>query len=161
VRKKISQDPVTEKLASKHPLVVLHSRRYAGGGYLKSAFSFNYQTADETEHKNDVQLLFDNERVHQSNFQIHMVTNQHNEVIDLGTVDFDKDAEFKKLANQSKNPWSTYACKAVESHVYLEKVKDDNGNDYFVVFKIIALDSDSRYMAFLWYPLPGGKQIEE
>src|SRR5207253_11404207 len=96
-----------------------------------------------------------------NNFEIHMVTNQHNRVIDLGPVDFEKETNAEKLAKQSNNPWVEQTCKSVEGHVYLERVKDDKGNDFYVVFKIVALDKDSRFMAFVWRRLPGGRVVEE
>jgi hypothetical protein len=157
VKSKIAQDPTTQQLAAKYSLVILHSRRYAAGGYLRSAYSFIHETSNEKQHGNDVQVLFDNDRVHQNNFQIRMVTNQSNLVIDLGNVDFDKDSDAKKLADQSKKPWETSSCKAVDGHVYLERVRDDRGNDFFVLFKIVALDKDSRYMGFIWRRLPGSE----
>jgi hypothetical protein len=51
-------------------------------------------------------------------------------------------------------------CKVVEGHVYLERVRDDSGNKFYVVLKVIATDKDSRYMAFVWRRLPGGKVVK-
>ena len=48
---------------------------------------------------------------------------------------------------------------AVNGHVYLEKVEDTNGNRFFVLFKVLAVDEQSRYMAFVWRCLPGGKIV--
>jgi tetratricopeptide (TPR) repeat protein len=154
---KFAEDPGSKKLADKYPLILLHSRRYAFGNYLRSAYSFIHETSNEKQHGNDVQVLFDNDRVHQNNFQVRMVTNQRNRVIDLGNVEFDKESDPTKLANLSKNQWCDDTCKAVEGNVYLEKVLDDRGNDFWVVFKVIVLDPDSRYIAFIWRRLPGGK----
>jgi hypothetical protein len=48
---------------------------------------------------------------------------------------------------------------AVDGHVYLEKVEDPNGNRFFVLFKILTVDEQSRYMAFVRRCLPGGKIV--
>jgi hypothetical protein len=45
--------------------------------------------------------------------------------------------------------------------VYLERVRDDRGNNFYVLFQIVAVDKESRYMAFLWRKLPGGKIVKE
>ena len=49
---------------------------------------------------------------------------------------------------------------AVEGKVYLERVRDTEGNNFYVLFQVIAVDKDSRYMAFLWRKLPGGKVVK-
>ena len=46
IKARIAKDPGLKKMADKYPLVLLHSRRFAGGGYLKSAYSFKYETVD-------------------------------------------------------------------------------------------------------------------
>jgi hypothetical protein len=158
VRKKMSADPALRKLASEYPLVVLHSRRYAGGRYLQSCYSFLYETADEGKHFNDVQLEFDNGRA-DCTFTLRMVTGQQNRVADLGSVDFRRDPDSGKVPNVGPGSWQAGECLAVAGHVYLENVADNHGNDFFVLFQVVAVDKDSRYVAFLWRKLPGGKVV--
>jgi hypothetical protein len=137
-------------------VVLLHSRRYTpGGGYLQSTYSFVYETADEGKHYNDVQLQFDNGGGDRT-FQVNMVTNQKNTVVDLGNVDFTTDPDQTKadVEGPDRQPHE-----AVQGHVYLEKVEDTNGNRFFVVFKVLAVDEQSRYIAFVWRRLPGGKIV--
>ena len=55
--------------------------------------------------------------------------------------------------------WRDEECKAVDGHVYLEKVEDDRGNRFFVLFQVVSVDEKSRYVAFLWRQLPGGKVV--
>src|SRR5262249_44408663 len=96
IKDKIEKDPALKKLVRKYPLVVLHSRRYGGGGYVKSAFSFNHETSDAEKHRNDVQLLFDNGRRPVA-FEVNMIADQENRVSDLGPVEFDKVAVPAKI----------------------------------------------------------------
>jgi hypothetical protein len=160
VRNKVRKAPPLKALTDKYPLVILHSRRYAGGGYLHSAYSFVYETAEEGKHKNDVQLLFDNGS-RNCTFELNMVVGQQNLVVDLGRVDFARDPGPRKLDPDSDTFWVPDGCKAVEGHVYLERVRDSNGNKFYVVFQCLAVDKDSRYMAFVWRRLPGGKVVKE
>jgi tetratricopeptide (TPR) repeat protein len=96
VKAKTGKDAGLEALVAKHPLVILHSRRYAGGFYLKSAYSFIDETTDENKHHNGLHILFDS-GPGDNTFNINMVTDQRNLVIDLGEVDFTKDPDPKKV----------------------------------------------------------------
>jgi hypothetical protein len=154
-REKMARDPALKALAGKYPLVLLHSRRFAGGRYLQSAYSFIYETANEKEHYNDVQVLFDNGPGDRK-IQVNMVTNQRNTVDDLGNTDFTVDPVMKKARAEGV---SREGVLAVSGHVYLEKVEDTNGNRFFVLFKVVAVDEQSQYMAFIWRRLPGGKMV--
>jgi tetratricopeptide (TPR) repeat protein len=158
VQARIDKDPTLKALAAKHPLVLLHSRRYARGGYLRSAYSFLYATTDEARHYNDVQLLFDNGR-RDNTFSIRMLVGQTNQVADLGAADFTRDPDPEKVGADGKTRWRDEECKAVDGHVYLEKVEDDRGNRFFVLFQVVSVDEKSRYVAFLWRQLPGGKVV--
>jgi hypothetical protein len=155
VRERIAQDPVLKDRAAKYPVVLLHSRRYAGSSYLQSTYSFIYEPADERKHYNDVQLHFDNGRGDRT-FQVNMVTNQKNTVVDLGNVDFTIDPDQTKadFERPDREPHE-----AVQGYVYLEKVEDTNGNRFFVLFKVLAVDEQSRYIALAWCRLPGGKIV--
>ena len=159
IKTKIEKDTGQRALAAKYPVVILHSRRYAGGNYLKAAYSFIDETADERKHNNRVHILFDNggER---NTFNINMQTDQQNLVVDLGEADFTKDPDPKKVDPDSDNFWVPDHCKVVEGHVYMERVRDEEGNKFYVVIKVIASDKDSRYMAFIWRRLPGGKVVK-
>ncbi len=160
VRDRMGREPDLKRLAAKYPLVVLHSRRYAplDGNYGRCSYSFIYETANEREHGNDVQIQFDNhsDGPGESAFLVNMVTNQRNSAVDLGNVDFATDPDSAKAdrpeAHHDQHP-------AIPGHVYLERVQDTNGNRFFVLFKIVAVDKESRYMAFLWRRLPGGKIV--
>jgi tetratricopeptide (TPR) repeat protein len=160
VKTKTDRDQSMKAMVAKYPLVLLHSRRYAGGGYLQSAYSFLYESADVRNHHNDVQLLFDNSGRHNNMFETNMVVGQENRVADLGDVAFDKDADPGKIAAHGEGSWSSNTCKAVEGHVYLEHVKDRWGNDFFVLFKVVAVEKESKYLAFVWRRLPGGKVVK-
>jgi tetratricopeptide (TPR) repeat protein len=156
VREKVAQDPALQLLVAKYPMVLLHSRRYApSGDHHQSAYSFLYETTDERKHRNDVQIQFDNGGADRT-FQVNMVTNQKNTVADLGNVDFtmDPDRSRADVEGPDRDPHE-----AVKGHVYLEKVEDTNGNRFFVLFKVLAVDEQSRYIAFVWRRLPGGKII--
>ena len=159
VKKKFNDNAALKGLADKYPLVLLHTRRYAGGGYFQSAYSFLYETADETKHFNDVQLLFDN-GTGENTFGVNMVVGQENRVADLGRVDFTKDPDPAKIGADGEPNWSSKECKAQEGHVYLEEIKDDRGNHFYVVFQVIATDKESRFLAFVWRRLPGGTVVK-
>jgi RNA polymerase sigma factor (sigma-70 family) len=158
VQKQLTKDPAAKALASRYPLILLHSRRYAAGGYLQSAYSFNHETTDEKKHGNDVQLLFDNGG-RGGEFQLNMLVNQQNLVADLGAVDFEKDARPSRVSIDDAGVHSASA-KAVAGHVYLERIRDDRGNNFYVMFQVLAVGPDSRYMAFVWRRLPGGKVVK-
>jgi hypothetical protein len=87
------------------------------GLYLQSAYSFLHERTQESRHRNDVQILFDN-GLRDGKFYVNMVTNQLNRVADLGAVDFEIDPDVAKVAAK----WRDYDCQAVEGHVYLQNV---------------------------------------
>jgi RNA polymerase sigma factor (sigma-70 family) len=157
VRDRMARDRDLKGLASKYPLVLLHSRRYAplSGAYGQCTYSFLYETANEREHRNDVQILFDN-GTGDGTFQVNMVTNQRNAAVDLGNVDFGIDPSPAKV---DRAGLGRDQLTAAAGHVYLERVQDTNGNRFFVLFKIVAVDEQSRYVAFVWRRLPGGKIV--
>lgn len=159
-RANIDKNPALKALAARYPLVILHSRRYVGGNYHKSAYSFIDRTADESKHNNDVQLLFDNGSG-DNTFCISMHTGQQDLMADLGFADFTKNPDPKKidLDGEGLNSWDPRSGKAVEGHVYLLRVRDTNGNKFYVLFQVVAVDKGSRYVAFLWRLLPGGRII--
>ena len=150
--------PAAKALLNKYPLVVLHSRHFAGSSYWHSAFSFVYETTDEQEYGSDVQLLFDNGG-RRSTFDVDLGVDQQSLVVDLGTVPFDRDPNPKAVDIDGDNSWQTTGH-AVEGHVYLERVRDDRGNRFYVLFQIVAVDPQSDYMAFVWRRLPGGKVVK-
>jgi hypothetical protein len=90
-----------------------------------------------------------------------MTVNQHNLVADLGIRDLAENPDPKKvdIDGPGQNTWLPGHCKAIEGHVYLERIRDTNGNSFYVVFKVVAVDRNSRYMAFLWRKLPGGRVV--
>jgi hypothetical protein len=157
VNELIGKNAALKQLASKYPLVLLHSRLYVGGDYYKAAYSFVYETRNPKEHGNDVQLLFHNGGKPKT-FCINMLNGQTNLVADLGKVDFTKDPDPKKvdLDFWDHGPMN----EAIEGHVYLERVRDERGNWFYVLFKIVAVDKDSKYMAFIWRRLPGGRVVK-
>jgi hypothetical protein len=159
VKKKLNDDATLKLLTNKYPLVLLHTRRFAGGGYLQSAFSFIHESAEEDKHRSDVQLLFDNGRA-ENTFTLNCLVGQENRIADLGKVDFTKDPDPTKVGTDRKSQWSSEGCKAVDGHVYLERIKDDRGNGFFVLFQVVGTDKDSRFVAFVWRKLPGGKVVK-
>ena len=104
-----------------------------------------------------MQILFDNGQ-RDNHFDVNMVVGQMNRVGDLGTVDFDKNPDITKIGAKK---WSSDVCTAVEGHVYLENVKDDRGNDFFVLFQVVAVEKEAKYFAFVWRRLPGGKVVKQ
>jgi hypothetical protein len=85
-----------------------------------------------------------------------MLVGQQNLVIDVGDFEFTKDPDPNKLTDKEMKTWQEDSCKAVENHTYLEKVEDNRKNKFFVMFRIIAVDKDSNFIAFVWRRLPGG-----
>jgi hypothetical protein len=158
VEKRIENKPVLKALTAKYPLVLLHTRRYAGDGYLHSAYSFSYATTEQAKHFNDVQLLFDNQ-IGKNSLDVNCLVDQENQVADLGKVDVGKDPVPANIGTDGKTGWSSEGCEAEEGHVYLEHIKDSRGNDFYVVFQVVATDKDSRFIAFLWRQLPGGTVV--
>jgi tetratricopeptide (TPR) repeat protein len=159
VAKRIKENGKLRAITMRYPVVLLHSRRYAEGGYIQSAFSFNYETSDVSKHKNDVQFLFDNGG-RDNTFSFNCLLGQENRVVDLGQVDFTRDPDPATISGPGGPEWSTKKCKATDGHVYLEEIKDKRGNHFFVIFQILATDKDSRYVAFVWRKLPGGKVVK-
>jgi hypothetical protein len=159
VKRKINEDDALKALTAKYPLVLLHSRRFAGDRYLFSTYSFLYETGEEGKHFNDVQLQFDNGSG-KNTFNLNCVVGQEDRVADLGEVDFTKDPSPVNIGTDGKSRWTAKECKAAEGHVYLEEIKDSNGNHFFVVFQVIATDKDSRFVAFVWRKLPGGTVVK-
>jgi tetratricopeptide (TPR) repeat protein len=159
VQKKVETNSTLKALASKYPLILLHTRRFAGDRYFNSTYSFLYETADESKHFNDVQLQFDNGAA-KNTFGVNMVNGQENRVADLANVDFTKDPDPAKIGIDEETKWSSDETQAQEGHVYLEEIKDSNGNHFFVVFQIVATDKDSRFLAFIWRKLPGGTVVK-
>ena len=81
---------------------------------------------------------------------------QHNLIVDLGRVDFEKDPNPKEITFGTQGIKGSPAL-AIEGHVYLERVRDDApGNDFYVMFQVVALDPFDRYIAFIWRQIPGG-----
>src|SRR5207249_10249738 len=88
---------------------------------------FIHQSFEERVHRNDVQLQFDNGRA-ESTFEVNMVVGQKNRVADLGVVDFEKVVVPQKADFDDNKTWLPGNCKAIEGHVYLERINDDRGN---------------------------------
>jgi hypothetical protein len=160
VRAAMEKDAKLKALAAKHPLVLLHSRAlYAEGDYKRSCYSFIHESTDSAKHHNEVHLQFHNGG-YPNTFQFNTTVGQHNLVVDLGEADFAKDPDPGKISIDQPGVLTGPGA-AVEGHVYLERVRDDRGNNFYVLFQIVAVDKDSRYMAFLWRKLPGGKVVKE
>ncbi len=157
VRQRIGKDDNLKALAARYPLVLLHSRRlYANGDYKRSAFSFNNESSDENKHWNEVQLLFHNGL--ENEFDLNMAVGQQNLVVDLARADFEKDPNPGRISIDDSRVMS-YGAHAWPNHVYLERIRDRRGNDFFVLFLMVEVDPTSRYIAFLWRRLPGGKVV--
>ena len=128
VEEKIAKKPQFVALAKEFPLVVLHTRRYAGGGYQRSAYSFSTESSNPEDHGNGVQFLFDNSNVDQQKMDVYgnvilvnNVGNQSNHIVNLGKVDFKTDSDPKKVEPKRWwKRWSSEQVKAAEGEVYLE-----------------------------------------
>lgn len=155
-RKRIGGSPALRALINKYQFVFLTARRC--GGYDKCTFSFIYGTSDPQQHRNDVQLLFDNGG-EPRRLSINMLGGQENLIADLGDVDFEKNFDPKTVDVTKEKSWSGKDAEAIEGHVYLERVKDTRGNLFFVQFKVLVVDPGSRYVALVWRRLPGGKLV--
>ena len=168
VKDKIAKKPQFVALAKEFPLVVLHTRRYAGGYYQRSAYSFSAESSKEEDHGNGVQLLFDNSNVDQQKMDVYgnvilvnNVGNQSNRIVNLGKVDFKNDPDPKKvLPKRWWKRWSSEQVKAAEGEVYLEHCADTTGNDFYVLFQVVAVEPESRYLGFVWRRLPGGTVVK-
>jgi hypothetical protein len=158
VRQRMAKDKTLRFLAAKYPLVVLHSRAlYAGGDYKGSAYSFTHQSANPAKHKNDVQLLFHNGGEPRT-FQVNQLVGQQNLVVDLGMADFEQTPDPAMISIDGAGVLSA-GGEAVDGRVYLERIRDGRGNNFYVLFRVVAVDPASRYMAFVWRKLPGGKAV--
>jgi hypothetical protein len=173
VRKLIAKDEKLKALAAKYPLVILHSRQfYARGPYKESAYSFIRETSNPEKHENRVQLVFHNggyEKSLTTNLSLH----QQNLVVDLGKEDFEKNPDLTRITIDHPG-LADGVISVTEGHVYLERVRDKleraqdklergpdkDGNNFYVLFQVVALDVDGRYIAFLWRRLPGGKVLD-
>lgn len=167
VRQRLSKDPKLNSLIEKHSLALIHSRYLYGapdGAYRRSAFSFTAENSDPKVHRNEVQLLFHNGRDNGNTFEFNMIVGQRNIVVDLGPTDFHLDFDFLRKvldsADERDDDIGMADLPAKEGHVYLQRVKDSHGNHFYALFQVVALDPDSRYMAFVWRKLPGGKFAE-
>jgi hypothetical protein len=107
-------------------------------------------------HGNDVQLQFHNGG-EPGSFQVNMLGGQHNLVRDLGAIDFEENVDPTK-PDVDDLSWQTTG-KAIPGHVYHLRVRDDRGNRFHVLFKVVAVDSESKYVAFCWRILPNGKIV--
>jgi hypothetical protein len=158
VRKRIDLDKRLKALAAKHPLVMLHSYQiYFDIGYNQSAFSFIYETSDSPKNWNDVQLLFHGRA--ERTMGINPQGGQKNFVVDLGKEDFEKNPDPTQISIDHPGLTGAHVT-AAEGHVYLERVRDQRGNNFYVLFEVVAVDGEGRYMAFLWRKLPGGKVVK-
>jgi hypothetical protein len=156
VRKRIAKDDRLKKLAAKHKLALLHSRaQYGKGGkYGMSAFSFLFETADDKAHGNIAQLIFDNGGGERK----FAVIGPWCLLVDLGEVEFDQDPDPKKISVTHAG-FIPLGAEAKEGHVYLERVRDQPGNNFYALVEVVSVDPGSRYVAFLWRKLPGGKVV--
>ena len=84
---------------------------------------------------------------------------QQNLVVDLGDADFSEDPDPRKISIDDGGIMSHWGGKAIEGHAYLERWRDNTGNNFYVLFQVVGLDNRSRFMAFLWRRLPGGKVV--
>jgi hypothetical protein len=164
IRENSRKDPRLNKLCAKYPLVILHSQRYAarlGAGYLRAAYSFSHETADQFIHQGDVQLLFDGGAAENS-LIINTSVDSQNLLADLGEVDFAKDPDLKgiNLDGNGVNSWDPKNGRATAGHVFVERVRDKQGNNFYVLFQVLAADRASRYTAFIWRFLPGAKVVK-
>jgi hypothetical protein len=159
VRKKTDKQPNVKKLLGKYPLVLLLSRQfYAKGNYGFSAYDFVRETNDEEKFGN-AHLLFMNGAGAAFQIEINLATNQQNLVVDLGKWDFDKDPDPKKITLNQSNIY-TSSVKVQVGKVYLERVRDDRGNNFYALLQVVDVDPQSHYVAFIWRKLPGGKVVK-
>jgi tetratricopeptide (TPR) repeat protein len=158
----VAKDDALKKLTQKYPLVMMHSRSLSPGDYVQAAYSFIYESSDEDKHGNNVQLLYYDapHGVLKPEFHIRMLNGQQNQIIDLGRADFEKDPDPKKITLGEGANWKTETIDAVAGHVYLERVRDRFGNDFYVVFQVVDIDPQGLWVAIVWRKLPGGKVVK-
>ncbi len=157
--RKIAKDDKLKALAAKYPLVLLHSqKKYARGGqYEQSAYSFTHESFDLKKHQNDVQIVWGNGGA-KNRIKTNMLGSHQHLIVDLGKVDFEENPEFRRISID--HPGLGATAFASEGHVYLERVQNTHGNNFYVVFQVVTVDADGRYVAFLWRRLPGGKIVK-
>jgi hypothetical protein len=159
-RSRIEKSPKLKALAAKHELVILHSRTlYAKDTYGRSAYSFVHETSDVEVHRNQVHLLFHN-GAQALSMDCNMVVGQQNLLVHLGEADFSKNPDMSKITVEQSRI-HVGSTPMYENHVYLERIYDDRGNKFFVMIQIVALDKESRYIAFLWRKLPNGIVVKQ
>jgi hypothetical protein len=133
--------------------VLLHSRwMYDRGSSKRSAFNF----ISETRGGPGGHLLFDNGSP--KVLTLNTLNGHQNFAVDLGTADFEQELEPGRISIDGRRVFAA-DVPTVEGHVYLERVHDSRGNDFFALFQIIHVDPQGRYVAFLWRKLPGGSVV--
>jgi hypothetical protein len=158
VGEQIAKDDKLKALAAKHTVGVVLSARLHGRRNNYSAYSFTHRTNDGTMCKGEVQLCFDNGRP--KTVDVRGGLRDRFFIVDLGKADFTKGPDLKQITIEDKRVQSHWA-EMTAKHVYLERINDGCGNDFFVLFEVITLDADSRYLAFIWRKLPGGTTAKE
>jgi hypothetical protein len=153
VEETMARDPVLKDLAGRYPLVLLHSRRFYGDEP-QCDFSFISATPGGGYDHNRAQILFDNGGDPRQ-LVLNGIGDEVNLVLDLGRVDFTRDPDLTPHGLEAR--WMVYSFEAVAGHVYLLRYRDPRGNDFWVLFQVVAVDRDSNYLAFVWRRLPGGK----
>jgi hypothetical protein len=159
VREQMEKTASLKALTGKYPLVLLQSRSLYDMEYLRWGYDFVLETSDLSKAK-DAHVAFHNGSF-PCGFDFNHSSHDSNLVVDLGKADFSKDPDPLKITIDDPAVLSRSVKKAVVGHIYLERIHDDWGNHFYVLFQIVAVDKDSRYMAFVWRRVPGGKIVKE
>jgi hypothetical protein len=150
VRKSVAGDGKLKELVNKYPLVLLHSRFLFGGDHFKrSAFSFVHKTSDDKKHGNFIQLYYESRALR--------ISGRLGVIADLGNADFEKDPNPKKISIVHPG-FTPRVQEPQKGHVYLQRIRDNIGNDFYVVYQVVVVDNPrGHYIAFIWRKLPGGQ----
>jgi hypothetical protein len=158
VKDRMSRDPRLRVLAAKYPLVLLHSEKlYTDGRTLgRSAYSFIHESTDEKVFKEGAQMVF-HDYLMPANFRCF---GRDVLVVRLEATDFEQKIEPAKIPiNHPGILTHVFPIDVAEGETYLQRIRDEKGNNFYVVFQVVALDGQCRYMAFLWRTLPGGNHV--
>jgi hypothetical protein len=153
VKARVSKDKALKPLVAKHHLVILHSAsKYSAGDASQSGYSFVQETALIKVHERFTDLIFHTE-AGPPTFRCTSCL-----VVKLGMVDFEKNLDLSKISIEHPGIVIDNDPAAIEGHVYLQRIRYGPDNDFFVLIRVVAVDKDARYMAFVWRMLPGGKR---
>ena len=150
VRERIAKDDKLRASANTGRLALLSSRK-GKSDLNKTSYSFVHGSNELALHGNDVQIIFEGGHRTPGCFVIRPQL-----MVDLGKGDFAADPDPKKVPVTHAGLIVAEGI-AREGHLYLQRVIDRRGNDFYVLIEMVAVDPKDRYIAFIWRRLPETK----